>query len=344
MLVKLRPLQQQVIVITGASSGVGLVTARLAAQRGARVVLGARNGEALQQIATEIERTGGRVAYVTADVSNPADMEHLAETAISRFGRIDTWVNNAGVSIHGRIEDTPLEDMRQLFDTNFWGVVNGSLAAIARMKISGGALINVGSVVSDRAVPLQGVYSASKHAVKGFTDALRMELEKERAPVSVTLIKPAAIDTLYTKHAKNFLPGKPKLPAPVYAPEVVAKAILHAAQSPERDIYCGGGAKIMAMGGYFAPRLMDHYMQLTMFGAQQEGKRRRSRRDHNLYRPQDAGRARHGAAGHVMQSSIHTKAVTVKRSAALAALALVAVGAMLWRRREPLKPTARRLD
>lgn len=342
MPIKLRPLQQQVVVITEASSGVGLLTARLAAQRGARVVLGGRDGEALQQLATKIEAAGGRVAYLTADVGNPADMEHLAETAISRFGRIDTWVNNASVALYGRIEDTPLEDMRQLFDTDFWGVVNGSLAAIPRLKISGGALINVGSVVGDRAIPLQGICSASKHAVKGFTDALRMELGKERAPVSVTLIKPAAIDTPYVEHAGNFLPGEVPLPPVIDAPERVAEAILRAGTTPVRDIYCGGGATIMAMGGVFAPRIMDRYMQLTLFGQRQERQRRRARRDSNRDGPREDGRPRRATAGHVMRSSFYTQVVAANRSAALAALGLIAVGAMLCRRREPLKQMARR--
>src|SRR3954466_1499031 len=150
--------------------------------------------------------------------------------AIQAFGRIDTWVNNAGVGIWGRIEELSEADMRQLFETNFWGQVYGSLVALSQLRQHGGALINIGSVTSDRSIPLQGIYSASKHAIKGFTDALRMELEEEGAPVSVTLIKPSAIDTPYFQHAKNYMSVQPKPPAPVYAPEVVANAILRAAE------------------------------------------------------------------------------------------------------------------
>ncbi|MDQ6618409.1 MAG: SDR family oxidoreductase [Pseudomonadota bacterium] len=337
----LKPLARQVIVITGASSGIGLVTARLAAKRGARVVLGARNGQALQKLASEIERAGGEVAYVTVDVGDPADMEQLAAIATNRFGRIDTWVNNAGVSIYGLLEETPLEDMRQLFQTNFWGIVHGSLAALPRLKRAGGALINLGSVVSDRAVPLQGAYSASKHAVKGFTDALRMELEKEGAPVSVTLIKPAAIDTLFTANAKNLMSAEPSLPPPVYAPEVVAEAILHAAQHPERDVYCGGAARVMAAFGHWAPRLMDRYMQATMFGQQQRGPRLRAPDEHSLYVSRADGRARRGDPAHVSETSVYTRMVTTQRSAALAALGVLAVSGVLWRARRP-KRSARR--
>ncbi|MEP6657795.1 MAG: SDR family oxidoreductase [Betaproteobacteria bacterium] len=342
MPIKLRPLQQQVVVLTDASSSVGLVTARLAAQRGARVVLGGRDGEALQQLATKIEAAGGHVAYLTADAGNPADMEHLAETAISRFGRIDTWVNNASAALYGRIEDTPLEAMRQLFDTDFWGVVNGSRAAIPRLKASGGALINVGSVVGDRAIPLQGIGSASKHAVKGFTDALRMELGKARAPVSVTLIKPAAIDTPLVEHTGAFLPGEVQLPSATLAPETVAEAILRAGITPVRDVYCGGGARVMAMGGFLVPRIMDRYMQRTLFGQRQERQRRQARRDSNRYGPRDERGPRPGGVGQVIPPGFHIKAVAANPSAALAALGLIALGAMLWRRREPTKRMARR--
>jgi hypothetical protein len=168
---------------------------------------------------------------------------------MERFGRIDTWVNNAGVSIFGRNEDIPLEDMQRLFQTNYWGVVHGSLEAVKHMKTrGGGAIINLGSELSDRSIPLQGMYSASKHAVKAFTDSLRMELEKEGAPISVTLVKPAAIDTMFAVHAKNYMDKEPALPPPVYAPELVAKSILYAAQHPKRDVFVGGAAKALSAG------------------------------------------------------------------------------------------------
>src|SRR5919112_3853197 len=269
--VKLKKLSEQVVVITGASSGIGLVTAREAARRGAKLVLVARAEDALRQLAEEINSAGGEAMYVLADVGREEDVRRVAEQALARFGRVDTWVNNAGVSIYGRIVDTPFEDMRRLFETNFWGVVYGSRVAAEILRQRGGALINVGSVLSDRAIPVQGVYSASKHAVKGFTDALRMELEEAGAPVSVTLIKPSTIDTPYTKHAKNLMEGKePSLPPPVYAPETVAEAILHCAETPERDVYVGGGGKALSVMEKYAPRLSDKVMETFMFDAQQQ--------------------------------------------------------------------------
>src|SRR3954468_18456334 len=210
-----KPLREQVIVITGASSGIGLTTARMAASAGAKLVLAARNHEALQRLEREINASGGESCHVDADVGSGADVQRIVDAAIERFGGFDTWVNNAGVSVYGRLEEVANEDHRRLFETNFWGLVNGSLAAVAHLKSRGGALINVGSTLSDRSIPLQGMYCASKHAVKGFTDALRMEVEEEKHPIVVTLIKPAAIDTPYTEHAKNYMPVEPQNPAPV---------------------------------------------------------------------------------------------------------------------------------
>ncbi|MGE5526818.1 MAG: SDR family oxidoreductase, partial [Rhodospirillaceae bacterium] len=294
MALKLKPLREQTMVITGASSGIGLTTARRAAREGARLVLASRNGEALQELVNELNSEGCPAFYVIADVAHPQEVENIARAAIERFGGFDTWVNNAGVSIYGRIEDVPLEDHRRLFDTNFWGVVHGSLTAIRHLKQRGGALINVGSEVSEIAIPLQGMYSASKHAVKGFTDALRVELQAEKAPVSVTLIKPAGIDTMFVPHAKNYMKHEPKLPAPVYSPDVVADAIVFAAQHAKRDIFVGGAARLAASLAHFAPGMTDRYLSRFMLKQQQRDAPARPLNDNALH---EAGLGLHQSPG-----------------------------------------------
>jgi len=308
MTLKLKKLSNQVIVITGASSGIGLVTARLAAKRGARVVLNARNEEALRQVTDEINAQGGEAIHVVGDVGKFEDVQKIADEAIRHFGGFDTWVNNAGVSIYGSILDQSLADQRQLFETNYWGTVHGSMVACGHLRQRGGALINVGSVLSDVAIPIQGTYCATKHAIKAYTDALRLELEEEGAPISVTLIKPSAIDTPYTRHAKNLMPVEPQNPPPVYAPDLVAEAILHCAEHPERDLYVGGGGKMLAEAGQLAPRLTDKLIEAMMFDVQKSDRPAPEDREDSLYTPITDGEERGGYPGHVAESSVYTKA------------------------------------
>lgn len=308
MAVKLKRLNQQVMVITGASSGIGLVTARAAAEHGTRLVLASRSQGELQQLKEEITANGGQAIAVGADVGQEEDVRRIAQAAQEQFGGFDTWVNNAGVSIYGKLLEISIEDMRRLFETNFWGVVYGSLEAARNLKQRGGAIINIGSTLSDRAIPMQGIYSSSKHAVKGFTDALRMELEEEGAPISVTLIKPGAIDTPYSDHAKNYMPVEPKNPAPVYAPEVVARAILHCAETPERDVFVGAGGKGISLLGRFAPRLADKIMERAIIKQQQSNRPAGTRHEDGLYRSSGELKERGGYVGHVSETSLYTQA------------------------------------
>jgi short-subunit dehydrogenase len=253
----LKPIDQQVIVITGPSSGIGLATALLAADKGAKLVLASRSEQVLKELVEQIAQAGGEAIEICADVGSRADMDQVAQAAVDRFGRIDTWINNAGNSIYGRLEEVSDADNRRLFDTNFWGVVYGSLAALPYLKANGGALINVGSEVSDAVVPLQGMYSASKHAVKGFTDSLRVELLEEKAPVCVTLIQPTATNTPFPEHARNYMAKEPKLPTPQIDPRQVAEAIVHAASKPTRDVQVGMMSKMNVAAFRLTPRLAD---------------------------------------------------------------------------------------
>jgi short-subunit dehydrogenase len=255
---KPKPLNEQVIVITGASSGIGLATAESAAKQGAKLVLAARSEEALDEVVKRINADGGDAVYEPCDVADRQQVERVARAAVERFGRIDTWVNNAGLGMYGRLDEVSEADSRRLFDVNFWGVVNGSLAALPHLRKNGGVLINVGSEVSDAVVPLLGMYSASKHAVKGFNDALRVEVEEvDKAPVHVVLVQPTATDTPFPQHAKNYMDKEPKLPDPQIEPRQVADAILEAAVKPTRYVKVGAGAKLNSMVAKFAPGMGD---------------------------------------------------------------------------------------
>lgn len=300
---KLKPLSQQVILITGATSGIGLTTAREAAKQGAKLVLVARNKEALERLTDEINASGTKAIFAEADVADEAALQQAAKKAEDTFGRIDTWVNNAGVSIYGKITEVSMEDQRRLFETNFWGVVLGSRIAVRHLSTRGGAIINIGSVLSDRAISLQGTYSASKHAVKGFTDALRMELEIDKLPISVSLIKPSAIDTPYTQHAKNYMDEEATVPPPVFAPELVAEAILHCAENSVRDFTVGEGKFLGAMG-HIAPRLMDKMMEKDMSDRQKKDQPKPSSRQDGLYQSQSALEERGDYEGMVLENSL----------------------------------------
>ncbi len=303
---QLKKLSDQVIVITGASSGIGLETARQAIAAGAKVVLSSRNLSELKEICREL---GPNAVAVACDVKVGEQVEQLANEAINRFGRIDTWVNNAGVTIYGKLTEVPLQEKRELFETNFWGVVHGCRAAVKALGREGGAIINLGSVLSERVIPLQGMYCASKHAVKAYTDGLRMELEADGIPVSVTLIKPAAIDTPYIDHAVNYLSHHPTHTAPVYSPSIVAKAILDSAVQPRRDIYVGGSGKLFWFMEQFLPGITDFVMEKGMMEAGQTNSKMDagSQRPSLHHAPTKEGFVRGSYPGHVSEFSLYTE-------------------------------------
>jgi NAD(P)-dependent dehydrogenase (short-subunit alcohol dehydrogenase family) len=326
MAIRLKPVREQVMVITGASSGIGLVTAKHAARLGAGVVLAARNDADLQRAVDGIRGDGGRAIHVTGDIADPGQAERIAAAAVREFGRIDTWVNNAAVSLYGRIMDVPVEDLRRQFDVNYWGYVYGSRAAVTHLRQSGGALINVASALADRAIPLQGNYCAAKHAIKAFTDALRMELQAEGAPISITLLKPSSIDTPFFEKARTYLDVEPQPVPPVYAPEIVASAILHAAQQPVRDALVGGSGKLLSLAALL-PGLADAYMQSTMFDAQQTGTPTNGRPD-NLHSPvaADGGERGRTWTGRTKETSAFTAAAAHPAITAAAVLGFAFAG------------------
>jgi short-subunit dehydrogenase len=301
-----KPLPQQTIVITGATSGIGLATARLAAQQGAKLVLVSRDEAALQTLQHELsQQSSAQIIHVVADVGNRSDLEQVAKRAVERFGGFDTWINNAGTLVWGRLWEVSEADLRKVFETNFWGVVNGSLVAVEHFRLQGyGTLINLGSALSEAVAPLQGIYTASKHAVKAFTDALRIELRHDNAPIAITLIRPSSTNTPINDRAKNYLAHAPHLPGPTYAPEVVARAILRAAEYPQRDVYIGN-SKLITRAAQLTPQLFDWVAVKTLFAAQQS-KTLDTLQSDALYEPIDSGSVRGRNPGPMFRHSLYT--------------------------------------
>ena len=261
-----------------------------------------------------------------ADVSRREEQQTLADETINPGRGFDTWANPAGLGIFGRLEQVSDEDHQRLFQVNFWGLVYGTQIASAHLRPKGGAIINLGSVASDVAFPIQGMYCASKHAIKGFTDAFRMELKEAHAPVSVTLIKPASIDTPFPTRAKNYLDEEPTLPPPLYRPEDVAEAILYAAEHGGRDYYVGGGGKLISSLNKRIPAAVD-WIGSRMGPMETSGPPSRPR-EGSLYAVATDGQV-HGRPTSMVRSSNYTKAQTHPlTTVALAALVSVAAIAL----------------
>ena len=267
-----KPIDQQVVVVFGASSGIGRVTARLAAERGAEVVAAARDRAALDTLAADARP--GRIVVAVAEATDPAQVRSVADLAISTFGRIDSWVHVAGVSEYARFEDMTEDEFRRVVDVDLLGPVWGAKAALPHLRSAGGALVVVSSEIAKRAFPLASSYSAAKHGVDGFLEALRVELKHEKVPVSVTQIMPAAVGTPFFEHARTRLGVRPSGPPPVYRPETVAEAILKAAEKGGRDVAVGSAAKVQLALQRLSPRLMDAFTRATAFRLQRSKERK----------------------------------------------------------------------
>ncbi len=263
-----RALTQQVVMVVGASSGVGRAVAEEAAARGAAVWLVARSEDALASVTRGIVAHGARAGYSVADVTNQYELEQAVEACMEAFGRVDTYVHVAGAQLYGWVEEIPLRDAHDLFETNYFGVVRSAKAALPALRESAGALIVVGSVLGERALPLVGHYGASKAALKGFVDALRMECMARRDPVAICLVKPAALNTPFLEHAAVHLDVEPRHAPPVYAPELAAKATLTCAVWPRREVYAGNLGKLLPWMEKLFPETTDRLMARYLVDAQ----------------------------------------------------------------------------
>lgn len=252
-----RPVGDQVVVISGASSGIGRATARAAAERGAKVVVSARNGEALDAAVREIEARGGEGLAVTGDATSLVDAESLCARAAERFGRIDTFVAAVMVTVYAEVEELDPDELRRVHDVNFLGRAHAYRAALPHLKASRGTFIDVNSGLAYRGIPLQAAYCASKAAGRAYFEAARVELEKHDAGVDLCLILPGGINTPQFDRGRQKLGLQPQPVPPIYQPEVVARAILRCAERPERELPVTWAAQKLLWGQKLSPRAGD---------------------------------------------------------------------------------------
>lgn len=326
-----RLLKDQVVVITGAGTGIGREAALRFAEQGARVVAASRNAEALETLVTQIRRFGGRAIAVPTDVTRPEEVERLAETAEEHFGRIDTWVNNAAVSFYATFEQASIEEMRHQMEVNYWGYIYGIKAALPRLKkAGGGTVILVTSALSDFAIPLQGTYCAAKHALRAIAESLRIELKHDQAPIHVSLIKPPSVDTPFFRHARTKLGVLPKPVAPVYDPWVIAEEIVRAAgsENPPRELLVGGAPKFFSLIHQVAPSLFEWHQARFGYQGQMTKTPKGVEEENNFYAPvEEEGAERDTGKGWkvswVQWLQDHPKAAAAAGVAAAAAVVAV---------------------
>jgi NAD(P)-dependent dehydrogenase (short-subunit alcohol dehydrogenase family) len=325
-----------VVVITGASSGIGRLAALELARRGNRVVAGARNVRGLGTLVDEVRDAPGDIVPVPTDVADKTQVDRLAQTAVDRYGRIDVWINNAGVMIYARVDETDLDELRRLLDVNVVGVHNGIRAALPVMGAQGsGIIVNIGSVESVRAFPLQGAYAATKHAVKALTESLRVELEHDGSPIRVVLIEPSYINTPLFDHARSKIGTRPQPVPPMYEPDVVVSTLLHVLEHPLDEVVVGGAGKGMTILERINPKLLDAGLKAggLAFRAQLSDEPPRTR--DNLFAPIDEPGASHGRWHSLARSSsFYTQLIGLHETARrLAVLGVAAIAGLVFLRR-----------
>jgi len=289
----------QTIVLTGASAGVGRATAREFAKRGARIALVARNEDALHAAAEEVRRDGGTPLVIPADVADAEQVEAAAERAEAELGPIDVWVNDAMASVFARVWDIDPAEFARVTQVTYLGAVYGTMAALKRMRPrERGAIVQVGSALAYRGIPLQSAYCGSKHGIKGFTESLRTELMAEKSGVHVTMVHLPGLNTTQFGLVRTRLPRTPRPVAPVYQPEIAARAIVHAADHPQRRAYWVGGSTALAIvGNRIAPWFADWYLAKTAIKGQQTDHtpdEHRKRTDY-LFEPVPGDHGSHGS-------------------------------------------------
>jgi short-subunit dehydrogenase len=332
----------EVVMITGASAGVGRAVARRYAERGASIGLLARGRAGLEGAQRDVEARGGRAIVLQADVADAAQVERCAARLEDAFGPIDIWINNAMASVYSAVKDTPADEFRRVTDVTYLGVVHGTLSALHRMlPRNRGVIVQVGSALAYRGIPLQAAYCAGKHAVQGFCDSLRAELLHDGSAVRVTMVQLPALNTPQFEWVKSRLAHRGQPVPPIYQPEVAAEAIVWAAGQDRREVYVGAPTVIAIVGNKLLPGAGDSYLAWTGFQAQQTAEPEDPDRPHNLWAPVDEDRD-FGAHGRFDERARPTSwQLWVTRHRTALVLTAITAGALVLLQRGQARQTAR---
>ena len=334
MQIKLKPINEQVAVIFGASSGIGRIAALDFAKRGAKVVVAARSESGLKSLVEEIESNGGEVYYQIADAADFEQVKAVADKTVEKFGRLDTWVHSAGAFLFATVELTEPEEYKRLIEVNLLGQIYGAKSALPHLKKSGGALIHISSVEAWRTVPYQSAYGASKHGINGFVQALRVELAHDEIPVSVSQILPAAINTPIYDKGRNKMPFKPRPVPPIYHPQIVSDAILFAAENPVTDLVAGGAGLGVVLAERISPRVTDWVTEKIGFAGQRSDEKQAGEYAGSLFEPVgefDTVEGRFSDEQLMSDPYTYLKTNPKVKNTLLAVAGAVVGGALLWR-------------
>ena len=314
----------EVVVITGATAGVGRATVREFAKKGAYIGLLARDPDRLGVTRKEVEALGGRAVAISTDVGHVDEVEAAAGQVEDAFGPIDIWINNAMVTVFSPIKELQADEIRRVTEVTYLGTVHGTLAALRYMlPRNRGTIVQVGSALAYRSIPLQSAYCAAKHAVLGFTESLRTELLHDKSKVLVTMVQLPALNTPQFEWVKSRLPNKPQPVPPIFQPEVAAKAIYWAAHQKRREVYVGASTMEAIVGEKLAPDLLDHYLAKTGYQSQQTNEKESPDRPSNLWTPVRGDYAAHGAFDSRAQKRSWQLWLTMHGSLAFAALGVL---------------------
>jgi NAD(P)-dependent dehydrogenase (short-subunit alcohol dehydrogenase family) len=319
---------RSVCVVTGASSGVGRALARALAERGAAVGLLDRGEKGLAAVAVDVEARGGRALALPADVADAAAVEHAAERAETDIGPIDAWFNVAMATVFAPFWEIEPDEFRRATEVAYLGFVHGTMAALRRMRPRDrGVVVQAGSALAYRAIPLQSAYCGAKHAIRGFTNAVRAELLHERSSVRIVTVHLPAHNTPQFDLVRSKLPRRPRPVAPVYQPEVAARAIVHAAEHAHRELWAGHTTTAAILANRLAPGLLDHYLARTAFEAQQTREPETERADY-LFEPVEGDHGARGRFGAEARERSLLLELTLRRRGVLAGAALLGVGGL----------------